>query len=178
MRSWTEDFGKFHTNASDWDARKEIFIGYNDNTTGEEMVTKAIRLAKQYNCKIVGRVQFKPALVGGSVSFVVKCHSLTYRYFYDGGKTYRLHTSEVTEKDLRMYEQQFGTRSCVDDSYKKQFWFLDNWNNEQRSFSSLKKAKQAATEQIGVSCCIHETQPFGRGSKIVCFAPASGITPP
>ena len=30
MRSWTENFGKFFTNASDWDTRKEIVMGYND----------------------------------------------------------------------------------------------------------------------------------------------------
>lgn len=178
MRSWTENFGKFCTNASDWDSRKEIFMGYNDNTTGEEMVVKAIMLAKMYNCKIVEKVHFTPQMVGGNVSFTVECHQLTYRYFYDGGNTYHLHSSEVTEKDLQKYEQLFGTRTCVDDSYKKQFWFLDNWNHEQRSFSSLKKAKRAATEQTDVSCCIYETQPFGRGSKIVCFAPASGIIPP
>ena len=178
MRSWVETFGKFHTSASDWDARKEIFIGYNDNTTSEEMVIKAIRLAKMYNCKIIGRVQFKPALVGGSVSFVVECHSLTYRYFYDGGKTYKLHSSDVTEKDLQKYEQQFGTRSCVDDSYKKQFWFTDNWNGQVLQFPSLRKAKAAAKIQTGITCCIYETQPFGRGSKIVYFAQASGFTPP
>ena len=56
MRSWTEDFGKFYTNASDWEARKKICIHYNDTTTGEDMVVMAIRLAKRYNCRIIGRV--------------------------------------------------------------------------------------------------------------------------
>lgn len=138
----------------------------------------AIRLAKRYNCKIVGRVEFTPGLVGGKVSFVVECHSLTYRYFYEYGKTCTLHNSEVTEKNLQKYEALFGMRSCVDASFKHSFWFLDNWNNEHRSFHSLKKAKEAAAKQIGVSCCIHETHPYGRGSKIVCFAPASGFAPP
>lgn len=178
MRSWTENFGKFYTNASDWDTRKEIVMGYNDDTTGEEMVKKAIRLAKQYNCKIIGKVQFKPADVGGSVSFVVECHSLTYRYFYDGGKTCHLHSSEVTEKDLQKYEQQFGTRTCADDSFRHSFWFADNWNGDIREYPTLRKAKAAASKQIGASCCIHETQPFGRSSRIVCFQAASGFTPP
>ena len=178
MHSWTEDFGKFYTNSIESDAKKKICIHYNDNTTGEEMVTMAIRLAKRYNCKIIGRVEFTPEMVGGTVSFTVECHSLTYRYFYEYGKTYTLHNSEVTEKDLQKYEAQFDTRAAVDPTFKKSFWFLVNWNNEHRSFPSLKKVKEAAQKQIGVSCCIHETQPFGRGSKIVCFAPASGFTPP
>ena len=178
MRSWTENFGKFFTNASDWDARKEIVMGYNDDTTGEEMVKKAIRLAKQYNCKIIEKVQFKPAAVGGYVSFVVECHSLTYRYFYDGGKTYKLHNSEVTEKDLQKYEEQFGTRTCSDDSFKHSFWFADNWNGNIRRYPTLCKTKVAARKQTGASCCIYETQPYGRCSRIVCFQPASGFTPP
>lgn len=177
MKSWTEEFGKFYTSSMEWVARKKICIHYNDNTTGEEMVIMAIRLAKRYNCKIVGRVEFSPEMVGGTVSFIVECHSLTYRYFYEHGKTYTLHCSEITEKDLRKYETQFGTRSCVDASFKKSFWFLDNWNNEHYSFPSLKKAKEAARKQIGISCCIHETQPYGRGSRIVCFADASGFIP-
>lgn len=178
MISWTEDFGKFYTNAMDWDPKKNICIRYGDNTTAEEMVTMAIRLAKKYNCKIIERVEYHPGEFGGTVSFTVECHSLTYRYFYENGRTVTLHNSEVKESDLRKYEEQFGTRACVDPTFNKSFWFLDNWNHEQRSFTSLKKARRAAAEQIGVSCCIHETMPYGRGSKIVCFAPASGFTPP
>lgn len=178
MRSWTEDFGKFYTASSEWDAKKKICIRYDDTTTGEDMVIMAIRLAKRYNCKIIGRVEFTHGLVGGTVSFMVECHSLTYRYFYDGGKTYKVHPSEVKDSDLRKYEQMFGTRTCIQEGYQKTFWFLDNWNGKELSFSTLKKAKAAASTQTGTSCCIHETQPFGRGSKIVCFAPASGFTPP
>lgn len=178
MHSWTEDFGKFYTNSIGWDARKRICVRYNDNTTGEEMVVMAIRLAKRYNCKIVGRVEFTPEAVGGTVSFTVECHSLTYHYFYEYGKTYTLHNSEVTERDLQKYEAQFGTRTCADPTFNKSFWFLNNWNSEHHSFPSLKKAREAARKQVGNSCCIHETLPYGRGSKIVCFAPASGLMPP
>lgn len=178
MRSWTETFGKFYTKASDWDARKEIVMGYNDDITGEEMVRKAIRLAKQYNCKIIEKVQFAPAAVGGSVSFVVECHSLTYRYFYDGGNTNKLHSSEITEKDLQRYEQQFGTRTCADDNFRHSFWFADNWNGDIKEYPTLREAKAAASKQTGASCCINETQPFGRCSRIVCFQAASGFTPP
>lgn len=176
MRSWTETFGKFYTNACDWDAKKKIYINHDDNTTGEDMVIRAIKLAKKYNCKIVGRVEYIPEQVGGCVTFIVECHSLTYRYFYDGGKVSKPHSCEVTEKDLQKYDKQFGTRTCVDVSFKKTFWFMDNWNGEKRSFPSLKKAKAAAKKQIGTSCCIYENFPYGR-SSIACFAPASGFTP-
>ena len=96
MNSWTEEFGKFVTHAPSWESKKKIYIYIDDNTTGEEMVVMAIRLAKRYNCKIVGRVEYHPATVGGTVSFMVQCHSLTYRYFYEDGRTLHLHNSEVT----------------------------------------------------------------------------------
>ena len=178
MRSWTENFGKFYTNASNWDSRKEIFIEYNNETTGEDMVIMAIRLAKMYNCRIVEKVHFTSDLVRGKVSFTVECHSLTYRYFYDDGKTCHLHCSEVTEKDLQKYEQMFGTRSCEDQCFEKKFWFTDNWNGNILEYSTLRKAKAEAKKQTGNSCCIYETFPYGRPSQIVCFAPASGITRP
>ena len=178
MRSWKEEFGSFNTNASGWESRKEISMGYNDETTAEEMVITAIRLAKKYNCKIVGKVKYTPGQVGGPVSFTVECHSLTYRYFYDGGKTNKLHSSEVKESDLVKYEEQFGTRSCVHEGFKKQFWFTDNWNGQVHYYPTLRKAKAAAKRQIGSVCYIYETFPYGRQSKIVCKAPASGVTPP
>lgn len=178
MRSWTENFGKFYTASSEWDAKKKICIRYDDNTTGEEMVIMAIHLAKRYNCRITGRVEFTPGMVSGTVSFTVECHSLTYRYFYEDGRTCKPRSSEVTEKDLQKYEGQFGTRSCVDPCFKKKFWFADNWNGNILEYPTLRKAKNAAKKQTGVSCCIHETLPYGRGSKIVCFADTSGVTPP
>ena len=177
MRSWKEEFGCFYTNSNEWDAKKEIFIGYDDNMSGEDMVKTAIRLAKKYNCKIVGKVKFTPGMVAGSVSFVVECHSLTYRYFYDGGKIVKPHSSEIKESDIQKYEDQFGTRTCVDESFKKQFWFTDNWNGESLYFPTLRKAKAAAKLQTGNICYIYENFPYGRHSKIVCKAPASGSIP-
>lgn len=178
MKSWTENFGKFYTNSFDCDTRKEIFIGYDDNTTGEDMVIMAIQLAKRYNCKIVGRVEYTPGLIGGKVSFVVECHSLSYRYFYGYGKTYSLRNPEVQECDLQKYEKQFQTRKCIHKGYKKQFWFTDNWSGRTLYFPSLRKAKAAASKQTGNICYIYETFPYGRNSQMVCRAPASGFTPP
>ncbi len=178
MRSWREDFGWFSTNARDWQSRKEITMGYSDYMTGEQMVITAIRLAKKYNCRIVDNVKFMPGLVGGTVSFTVECHSQTYRYFYDGGRAYKLHSSEVKQNDLERYREQFGTTECVHVGFKKQYWFTDNWDGHVHYYPSLRKAKEEARKQTGVSCCIYETSPYGRMSRIVCFAPASGSTPP
>ena len=178
MRSWTEDFGKFYTNSNMWDSIKKICISYKNDTTGEEMVRMAISLAKKYNCRIVGQVEYTPETVGGTVHFTVECHQLTYRYFYDGGSLNHLHSPRVTEKDLQRYEEQFGTLKCSQKNYKKQYYFTDNWNGSLLYFNSLKKAKEVAESQIGDSVCIYETRPYGRGSQIVCFATASGITPP
>lgn len=178
MRSWTEDFGQFYTNSLSWDSRKEICIRTNSDTTAEQMVVMAIALAKKYNCKIVGRVEYKPELVGGTVSFVVECHSLTYRYFYDGGNTDRLHSSEVKDSDIAKYREKFGTVKCIHKSFKKKYWYTDNWYGNRKEFNTLKAAKKAAGQETGNSVAIYTNYPFGRGSRIVCFAPASGITPP
>ena len=178
MRSWTEDFGKFYTASSEWDAKKKICIRYDDTTTGEDMVIMAIRLAKRYNCKIIGRVEFTPGLVGGTVSFMVECHSLTYRYFYDGGKTYKLHPSEVNDSDIAKYRENFGTVKCIHKYFKKKYWYTDNWYGDRKEFNTLKAAKKAAWQETGNSVAIYTNFPYGRGTRIVCFAPASGFTPP
>lgn len=111
MRSWKENFGSFFTNSCDWDSKKTIEIIRKDGMTGEEMVRQAIALAKQYNCSIVKPVEYVPEIVGGKVIFTVECHTLTYRYFYEHGKTYTLHSSEVrraTSINTRRSSEQGG----------------------------------------------------------------------
>ncbi len=178
MRSWKENFGSFFTNSCAWDSKKTIEIIRKDGMTGEEMVRQAIALAKQYNCSIVKPVEYVPEIVGGKVNFTVECHTLTYRYFYEYGKTYTLHGSEVRECDLQKYEAKFGTRRCIHKGYKKQFWFTDNWNGQVLYYPSLRKARKAASRQTGNVCYVYETFPYGQHSRIVCKAPASGFTPP
>lgn len=179
MRSWTEDFGSFRTNSSDWESKKKIYILTRHDMTGEDMVRVAIMLTKKYNCKIVGRVEYNPETRNcEGVSFVVECNSKTYRYFYDGGKLSKPRSSQIKESDIIAYEEKFDTRKCADDHIgKNRYHFIDNWNGNTLYFSSLKKAKEEAMKQTGISCCIYEKQPYGRCSKIVCFAPASGSTP-
>ncbi len=176
MRSWTENFGNFWTNSSDWESIKEIHICTRQNMTGEDMVKVALMLAKKMNCKIVGRIEYNPnGQISGGVSFVVECNSKTYRYFYVGGKLSNPRSSRISEKDLTEYEKQFGTRKCADDHIgKNRFYLTDKWNGNVLYFSSLEKAKRSARKQTGYSCCIYEIQPYGRGSRIVTSVSASG----
>lgn len=178
MRSWTENFGKFYTNSNEWDAKKKICINCNNNVTAEEMVVMAIRLAKKYNCRIIEGVEFHPEMNGGTFSFIVECHSLTYRYFYDGGKLAHSNDKEVTEKDLTKYQEQFGTRKCIDRNFKKKYWYADNWTGKVQEFKTLKAAKEAASQEIGNTVWIYTNLPYGRPSEIVCKTEASGTTPP
>ena len=180
MRSWTEDFGKFWTSSCDYDSKKKIYISIRQNMSGEDMVKVAVMLAKRYNCKIVGRVEYNPdGQTPDGVSFVVECNSKTYRYFYDGGRLSKPRSSRIEEKDLLNYEKQFGTRKCADDHIgKNRFYFSDNWNGNTLHFPSLEKARFAASKQTGNSCCIYEILPYGRGSKIVCNVSASGLVLP
>jgi hypothetical protein len=181
MNSWTEEFGKFMTLSVDTDATKEIILC--SNNTGRrmspgEMVILAIRLAKQYNCNIVEPVEYTPEMVGGRIHFTIECHRLTYRYFYAYGNLSHLSSSEVTEKDLAKYEQQFHTRKCIQRGFKKRWWFNDKWDGHRHEFLTLKAAKAAAKEQCGASVTIYTNYPYGRTSEIACFADASGFMPP
>lgn len=180
MYSWTEDFGKFWTEDTDWKSKKKIHIVTKDDMTGEDMVIMAIKIAKKYNCTIIGRVEYTPnESTSGTVSFMVECDTKTYRYFYDGGKLSKPHSTQIKEKDILAYEEKFGSRKCADDHIgKNRYYFKDNWDGRILYFPSLKEAKEAAMTQTGNSCCIYEVQPYGRGSKIVCFASASGNCPP
>lgn len=180
MRSWTEDFGKFWTSSCDWEPKKKIHICTQYEMTGEDMVKVALMVAKKYNCRIVGRVEYNPdGQTPGGVSFVVECNSKTYRYFYDGGRLSKPRSSRILEKDLLNYEKQFGTRKCADDHIgKNRYYFTDNWNGDTLFFSSLDKARLAASKQTGNNCCIFEILPYGRGSKIVCNVPTSGMVLP
>ena len=110
--------------------------------------------------------------------FEVKCHNLTCNYFIDGGNLLHCNDKEVTEKDLDKYQEQFGTKKCIDRSFKKKFWYADNWTGRVYEFKKLKDAKTAARKETGSVVTIYTNNPYGRSNKIVCFADASGFTPP
>lgn len=180
MRSWTEDFGKFWTHSCDWESKKKIYISIRQDMTGEDMVKVALMMAKKYNCRITGRVEYNPdGQTPGGVSFVVECDLKTYRHFHEGGKLSKPHDYRISEKDLAEYEEQFGTRKCADDHLgKNRFYFTDNWNGDILYFPSLEKARKAASKQNGNACPVYEVLPYGRGARLICSAPTSGCVLP
>lgn len=173
-----EYYGNYWTNDCSFDPRKTINFSFKPETRAEDMVKYAIQIAKRYNCKITKPVEYHPAPIGGIISFEVECHQFTYKYFYDGGILQHYGNTEVTEKDIEKYERLFGTRKCIHKDFKKKFWYSSNWNREIREFQTLKKAREAAAKEIGMTVWIYTNFPYGRPSEIVCKTNASGITPP
>lgn len=181
MHSWKEEFGSFMVNDPDWKSTKEIVICIDDKMTGEDMVTTAIKFCKRFFCSIIGQVKYTPDSWGsGKVTFRVKCHKLTYHGLYEDGKKKIIGPANpmVSTKDIENYKKSFGISECLHENYKKDFYFKDNWNGEILHFSSLKKAQDAAAKQTGNVAFIYETFPYGRPSRIVKVADASGVTPP
>lgn len=61
-------------------------------------------------------------------------------------------------------------------SAMKKCWYMDNWCGDVHEFDTLRQAKKAAKAETGVTVTIYR---HGKdGSRIVCFAKASGICPP
>lgn len=61
-------------------------------------------------------------------------------------------------------------------SAMKKYWYMDNWCGNVHEFDTLRQAKKAAKAETGVTVTIYR---HGKdGSRIVCFAKASGICPP
>ena len=61
-------------------------------------------------------------------------------------------------------------------SAMKKYWYMDNWCGDVHEFDTLRDAKKAAKAETGVTVTIYR---HGKdGSRIVCFAKASGICPP
>lgn len=61
-------------------------------------------------------------------------------------------------------------------SAMKKYWYMDNWCGDVHEFDTLREAKKAAKAETGVTVTIYR---HGKdGSRIVCFAKASGICPP
>lgn len=178
MRQWTEPYASIMTRNVDDDAVKTIHITNYGRLSPKEMVIVAIKLAKQYNCIITKPVTFTPEMVGGRVTFSVECHRLTYHFMYRYGLTTHLRSTEVKDSDIAKYKEKFGTTKCIHQGFKKKYWYTDNWYGERKEFKTLKAAKEAAKQETGNSVTIYTNFPYGRGSEIVCFAKASGFTPP
>ena len=152
MRTSKEEWGSWTDRSLSWDRQKEISLSFKEGTTPEQMVIAAIGIAKS--------------------------HKFTYKYFYEDGIGQHHNSETVTEKDIARYKDHFGTDKCIHRDFKKKFWYSSNWNGETREFHSLKKAKEAAAKEIGMTVWIYTNFPYGRPSEIVFKAEASGITPP
>lgn len=178
MRSWTDDRYSFMTSSINTDAIKTIQINRFRQITPEEMVIAAIQLAKRYNCIIIKPVRFISTLEGDRVEFTVKCHRMTYHFFYEYGRYNHLKSPEVKERDIVKYEQVFGTRKCIHMGFKKRWWYVDNWSGAVHEFQTLKAAKKSAKHETGISVTIYTNLPYGKGNRIACLAKASGYNPP
>ena len=179
MRTRNEEWGSWTDSSLAWDKQKEIALSFKEGTTPEQMVIAAIGIAKRYNCNILKPVEYtydNNRTNPHKIAFIVECHRLTYKYFYEDGIGQHHGSEKVTEKDIARYKQQFGTDKCIHKDFKKKYWFSSNWNGETRDFPSLEKAREAAAK--GMTVWIYTNFPYGRPSEIVFKAEASGITPP
>ena len=177
MHEKREDFGYMIEHSADWETTKKIELQFRDSVTGEEMVRQAIRIAKRYGATIVKPLEYFPdPSFGGRKIFEMKCSS--YRYHLDGGRPQNFPDKKVTDKDMENYKQQFGTDRCIDRSFKKKYWYTDNWTGSVHEFETLKAAKKAAKSETGMTIWIYTNNPYGRPSELVLKTNASGITPP
>lgn len=181
MRTSKEEWGSWTDRSLSWDRQKEISLSFKEGMTPEQMVIAAIGIAKRYNCNILKPVEYtydESKADPHKIAFTVECHKFTYKYFYEDGIGQHHNSETVTEKDIARYKERFGTDKCIHRDFKKKFWYSSNWNGETREFHSLKKAKEAAAKEIGMTVWIYANFPYGRPSEIVFKAEASGITPP
>lgn len=172
-----EDFGYMVEHSADYEMTKKIELQFRDNVSGKEMVRQAVRIAKRYGAVITKPLEYFPdPSFGGRKIFEMKCSK--YRYHLDGGKPHLFPDKKVTERDIEDYKNNFGTDTCIDRSFKKKYWYTDNWYGNTREFPSLKAAKKAASQETGMCVWIYTNHPYGRPSELIFKSPASGITPP
>lgn len=176
MYSTKEEYGSFvvtgYTNI--------VTVTICNEASLEDYVKMAIKFAKHKKCTIHRQVEYHPELVGGSISFDVLCNSktnvLVYQYGHGFGS--KNNNPSVTQKDLDEYRQRFGTTKCNHPGFKKKFWYSDNWTGQVHYFDDLKEAKKEAKKETGESVSIYTNKPCCYYGSFVCYAEASGITPP
>ncbi|MBR3080996.1 MAG: hypothetical protein IKH01_14505 [Prevotella sp.] len=181
MRTRKEEWGSWTENSLAWNKEKEISLSFKEGTTPEQMVTAAISLAKRYNCNIIKPVEYtynENKADPHKIAFTVECHRFTYKSFYDGGIGQHYGSDTVTEKDIARYKDRFGTDKCIHKNFKKKFWYSDNWTGKVHEFKTLKKAREAAAKEIGMTVWIYTNYPYGRPSEIISKAKTSEFCPP
>lgn len=189
MIHWTEEFGTFTCNDADYKEDKEIVICScsqsnvipKEKELGRNVVLCAIKLCKTLNMEIIDAVKYnrRNDYHQEYISFKVHCTSKSSKAIYEYGRWGRNTSSNpaVSEKDLRKYEEKFGTRLCKHKGFRKKYWFRDSWDGNSREFTTLKNAIEAARKQYGVSVSIYTNHRYGLPSEIAKIAEASGFTP-
>jgi len=181
MRTSKEEWGSWTDRSLAWNREKEIVLSFKQGTTPEQMVIAAIGIAKRYNCNILNPVEYTyddNKADPHKIAFTVECHKFTYKYFYDGGIGQYYGSDTVTEKDIARYKDRFGTDKCIHKNFKKKFWYSDNWTGRVHEFRTLKKAREAAAKETGMTVWIYTNFPYGRPSEIISKAKASEFCPP
>lgn len=170
------DFGSFKWSESEPNGILTIQITSEGDPA--KQVIRAIRFAKKYRCRIIRRVEYHPAMVGGWTDFKVKCDSRTDRSLWDGGRFYNAYApSGITVTDIKAYKREFRTDRCVQPGFKKEFWYTSNWDGLKIVSATLKEAMKKARKEYGETVAIYTNFPYGRCSEIKCFAPCSGFMP-
>ena len=182
MHTWREEYASFRMDGCEWQKIREVQILGNNTSkpmTGEEMVIIALKFAKQHKCRIRSRVIYTKDIMGGSVTVEIECNNRTTKSIYEHGSyCYGNNNPTITERDISRYEAEFETKKCFDETFRKSYWYKDNWTGEIHHFSSLNKAVKSAQQEIGNCIYIYTNHPYGRNSELIKVQEASGRIPP
>ena len=116
--------------------------------------------------------------MGGKFLFEVDCHNLTYKYFFDGGRLQNCKDEKITAADIKRYKEKFRTDRCIDKSFKKKFWYTDNWTGKVKEFKTVKAAVEAANQEVGWLIAIYTNYPCGKPSSLLVRTESIGFMPP
>ena len=173
-----EEFGYMTVLSADWESHKVIRLSFRERPTPKQMVRHAVAISKRYNAPITKPLEFIPDEMGGKFLFEVDCHNLTYKYFFDGGRLQNCKDEKITANDIKKYKEKFGTDRCIDKSFKKKFWYTDNWTGKVKEFKTVKAAVEAANQEVGWIIDIYTNYPCGKPSALLVRTEAIGFMPP
>lgn len=172
MISTRTSYGQFIING--YSDTLDIQIVRNEDDSPLELVRKAIMFANAHKCTISRRVEYTAEK---GVTFQVKCDSNTSGFIYEYGRM-AMWNASVSDKDLKMYEQKFGTTGCVHKGFKKSFWYCDNFHGHTHTFRTLKEAIESASNEHGNVIYIYTNVEMHNYSRLAHKAKASGICLP
>ena len=170
----TENYGSFRIDG--FSNVLKVTIVKSEEHTPEGYVRTAIKFVKQMKCVIQRQVEFDNEK---GITFEVKCSSKTSRFIYEYGSSLAASCLQsVTDNDIKAYIEKFGTDKCAHPGFQKKYWYSDNWTGRVHYFDNLTEAKKEAKKETGQSVSIYTNAPCCNYGSFVCYAEASGITPP